>query len=224
MNNQLKLGEVDISAIKFDLRSRDDIPRILLGLQHLYCIPKLREQVFSILRGLVPEEVDLKNGRPGMHMWRIFVLGTLRLDCNWDFDRLHEMVNNHKKIREMLGHGLSDTDYHYSLQTLKDNLSLFTPKVLDKINQVVVSAGHEFLGKKKDEAIQGRCDSFVLETNVHYARDMRLLFQKPAFELEFQVGVKANTIYGNSGICFIGHARLIVPRPKVKPGAKKRIA
>ena len=149
MNNQLKLGEVDISAIKFDLRSRDDIPKLLLGLQHIYCTAELRKQVFAILRELIPQGVDVENGRPGMYLWRIFVLGTLRLDCNWDYDRLQEMANHHKKIREMLGHGLSDAEYHYSLQTLKDNLSLFTPEVLDKINQVVVSAGHAFLGKKK---------------------------------------------------------------------------
>lgn len=175
MNQQLKLGEVDISAIKFDLRSRDDIPKILLGLQHIYCTPQLREQVFGILKKLISPEVDVQNGRPGMHLWRIFVLGTLRLDCNWDYDRLQEMVNHHKKIREMLGHGLSDADYHYSLQTLKDNLSLFTPEVLDKINQVVVSAGHGLIGKKKDDALNGRCDSFVVETNVHYPTDINLL-------------------------------------------------
>ena len=175
IDHQLKIGEVDISAIQFDLRSRDDIPKLLLGLQHIYCTSELRDQVFSILREIIPEGVAIDNGRPGMHLWRIFVLGTLRLDCNWDFDRLREMANNHKKIREMLGHGLSDADYCYSLQTLKDNLSLFTPEVLDRINQVVVSAGHQFLGKKKDEGLTGRCDSFVVETNVHYPTDINLL-------------------------------------------------
>ncbi len=33
---QLKLGEEDIAAIALDLRSRDDIPQLLRGLQHLY--------------------------------------------------------------------------------------------------------------------------------------------------------------------------------------------
>ena len=36
INPQLHLGEADIAAIQFDPRSRDDIPRILRGLQHLY--------------------------------------------------------------------------------------------------------------------------------------------------------------------------------------------
>lgn len=32
---QLQLGEVDISAIEIDHRSRDDIPRLLRGLQFI---------------------------------------------------------------------------------------------------------------------------------------------------------------------------------------------
>ena len=35
-NSQMQIGEVDISQIKFDLKSRDDVPKILKGLQHLY--------------------------------------------------------------------------------------------------------------------------------------------------------------------------------------------
>jgi hypothetical protein len=45
----------------------------------------------------------------------------------------------------MLGHGLVDSDYYYPLQTLKDNVSLFTPEILDRINQVVVKAGHKLI-------------------------------------------------------------------------------
>ncbi|MCU7904084.1 MAG: hypothetical protein KZQ66_20635 [Candidatus Thiodiazotropha sp. (ex Lucinoma aequizonata)] len=32
---QLQIGEQDIGAIRLDLKSRDDIPQILLGLQHI---------------------------------------------------------------------------------------------------------------------------------------------------------------------------------------------
>jgi hypothetical protein len=47
----------------------------------------------------------------------------------------------------MLGHGLFDpAAYHY--QTLKDNVTLFTPELLDKINQIVVDAGHDLVKKK----------------------------------------------------------------------------
>ena len=33
---QLTLGAVDIAEVQFDLRSRDEIPKLLLGLQYIY--------------------------------------------------------------------------------------------------------------------------------------------------------------------------------------------
>ena len=48
-NPQMQIGEVDISQIKFDPKSRDDIPRILRGLQHMYMDLALREKVFQLL-------------------------------------------------------------------------------------------------------------------------------------------------------------------------------
>src|SRR4030067_2543248 len=75
----------------------------------------------------------------------------------------------------MLGHGAQDKEpYHY--QTLKDNVSCFTPELLDKINQRVVNAGHVLVKKKGNEALRGRCDSFVVETDVHYPTDINLLY------------------------------------------------
>ncbi len=113
-------------------------------------------------------------GRPGMMWWKIFVMGTLRLSLNCDYDRLQELVNHHNTIRQMLGHSsFTDDDKVYSLQTLKDNVQLFTPEILDEINQVVVRAG---LKLKKKDCLMGRCDSFVVETNVHYPTDINLLF------------------------------------------------
>ena len=51
---QLQFGEQDISAIKLDPRSRDDIPRILCGLQYIYITPEVRERVFAILAEVLP--------------------------------------------------------------------------------------------------------------------------------------------------------------------------
>ena len=46
---QMLIGEVDISKMKFDLKSRDDIPKILKGLQHLYINEPLRIAIFILL-------------------------------------------------------------------------------------------------------------------------------------------------------------------------------
>jgi hypothetical protein len=160
-NIQMQIGEVDVSKVKFDLKSRDDIPKVLRGLQHLYTTLPLRNRLFALLEEHIAPKVDKRNGRPGMTLWRIFVCGVVRLDLNIDYDRLHELVNHHDTLREMLGHAQFDEErYHY--QTLKDNVSLFTPQLLDKINQRVVESGHVLVKKKADEALRGRCDSFVV--------------------------------------------------------------
>ena len=175
-NPQMQLGKVDISKIKFDLKSRDELPQVLRGLQHIYVTPSIRQEIFTLLEKNISPHVDKMNGRPGMELWKILVLGVVRLDLNWNYDRLHNEVNNHRKIREMLGHSDFFTDdYQYNLQTLKDNVSLLTPELLDEINQVVVRAGHVILKKKENEALHGRCDSFVVETNVHFPTDINLL-------------------------------------------------
>lgn len=146
-NAQMQIGEVDVSQIKFDPRSRDDIPKILRGLQHLYMNVELREQIFALLEKEIAPTVDKRNGRPGMELWKILVCGVLRLDLNADYDRVCELANHHNTIREMLGHGpFNEETYHF--QTLKDNVSLFTPELLDKINQLVVEAGHVLVKKK----------------------------------------------------------------------------
>jgi len=153
---QRSLGEIDIADIKIDVRSRDDIPLILLGLQHIYCTDDLREKVFEIIKDILPTQlvdgqakpVSAELGCPGMNQWTILVLGSLRLCLNADFDRIHELANQHRTLRLMLG--IADWDEKtFSLQTLKDNLRLFTPDILARINQAVVEAGYALLGKKK---------------------------------------------------------------------------
>lgn len=174
-NPQMQLGEVDISQIKFNLKSRDDIPKILRGLQHVYMDVPLREKIFALLESRIAPTVDKGNGRPGLPLWSAFVCGVVRIDLNADYDRLLELVNEHRTLRLVLGHAEFDaTQYHF--QTLKDNVSRFTPELLDEINQVIVDGGHVLVKKKAGEALRGRCDSFVVETNVHFPTDINLLY------------------------------------------------
>ena len=147
-DSQMKLGEVDISKIEFDLRSRDEIPKLLRGLQYIYCNVEIRERIFRILEGIIPEGTNKKTGRPGMELWKILVLGTLRINCNWDYDKLQEIANNHMTLREMLGQDIFNRE-KYPLQTLKDNVSLLTPEILMEISDVIADAGHKLVKKKK---------------------------------------------------------------------------
>jgi len=179
---QMKLGETDIAAIFLDPKSRDDIPQLLRGLQYIYTDVALRERIFAILEEVLPERVgaegkaSTKTGRPGMEQWKILVLGVLRLGLNADYDRIQELANQHNTIRQMLGHSDWMDENRYELQTIKDNISLFTPEILDRINQEVVLAGHQTLKKNTEESLRARCDSFVVETDVHFPTDINLLW------------------------------------------------
>jgi len=146
---QPEIGQSSIGAIEFDLRSRDDIPKILKGLQYIYITNSLRESIFSLLEEKILPGVDKNSGRPGMALWKILVMGVLRLDLNCDYDRLHELVNHHDIVRKMLGHSDFFDKQQYSLQAIKDNVSLLTPEILESINQLIVKAGHDLLNKKK---------------------------------------------------------------------------
>jgi len=173
--SQLQIGQVDIGDMQFDLRSRDEIPKLLIGLQYIFTCPELQQKALDILENVIPQNVDKSKGRPGMDLWNIFVLASLRVNCNWDFDKIHEMANQHHSLRLMLGHGIFD-DYDYSLQAIKDNFSLLTPPILSQIDQLVVQAGHELLSAGETAELQGQCDSFVVKTNVHYPTNNNLLF------------------------------------------------
>jgi len=174
VNRQTQIGEIDISKIEFDPRCRDEIPKLLRGLQYIYCTPELKNAVFDALEASILSKNKQNNGRPGMSLWRIFVLACIKLNCNWDYDKLHNMSNNHRDLRLMLGHGVLDEDYSYPLQTLRDNVSLLNEDALIKINEIVVKHGHRLV-KKKGEKIKAKCDSFVVETDVHYPTDINLL-------------------------------------------------
>ena len=154
-NPQLVLGATPIENISFNPKSRDDIPQILRGLQYIYVNRAVRDSVFSILETHISKDVSFKTGRPGMDLWVLLVLGCLRVGLNCDYDRLHELANEHKTVRAMLGHGGWDDLFIYNLQTLKDNVSLLTPEMLYEINQVVVKAGHQLLKKKKKKSSKG---------------------------------------------------------------------
>jgi hypothetical protein len=202
---QMKLGELAIADIKLDPKSRDDIPQILRGLQHIYTTPELRGAVFAILAEVLPVhqiegktvKADPNNGRPGMTQWQILVLGVLRLGLNADYDRILELANEHKTLRKMLGHSDWAAEKLYNLQTLKDNLRLFTPEILERLNRVIVGAGHKALKKSPEEGIAGRCDSFVVETDVHFPTDINLLLD--AIRKVIEISAELSSTYNLPG-------------------------
>ena len=173
---QFGLGQVPIEKIWLDPKSRDDIPAVLKGLQHIWSEGALREQLLALLDEHVQPEVDRTVGRPGMSLWQILVFGVLKQGLGCDFDRLQDLANHHAKVRAFLGHSDFGDETRYECQTIQDNVSLLTPELLSAVGRLVVESGHKVAKKKPGEPLRGRCDSFVVETDVHYPTDVNLLW------------------------------------------------
>ena len=110
-----------------------------------------------------------------MDSWSIFVLATLKQELGCDFDRLTFLVNHMDIVRQMLGFdNKMGGRVIFRRQTIIDNVSKLTPELLDEVNQVVVACGLQEVGAA--EELHTRADSFVVETNVHWPTDVRLLW------------------------------------------------
>ena len=178
---QLSLGVIPIQEVDFDKRSRHELPDILRGLQHIFVNPDLNKVVFDLLDSAINSGKN-PTGRPGMTLWEILVLGSVRLALNKDYDELLDLCNNHQKLREILGVGTSDFKSHkkYALNTIKDNVRLLSCDLIDSINLEVVKAGHRIVkknevqnGKSTDKlSLMVRGDSYVLESNIHFPVDI----------------------------------------------------
>ena len=176
ISEQPFLGSTDIGAIELDAKSRDDIPALLIGLQAIYMNEETRTELFRLLDAHILPGRRRTTGRPGMDLWRILVMGVLKQGLRCDFDRLREIVNRHADVQAFLGHDVWFDPCRYELQNIRDNVALLTPELLGKVNDLVAASGQEILGKKKPGAMSvGRCDSFVVETDVHYPTDVNLL-------------------------------------------------
>ncbi len=138
-----ELGDIDIAGIDLGRKCRDDMPALLIGLQHLYCDKDLRSQLFALLEEHLAPDVSHDHGRPGMNLWQILVMGVVMQGLNCDFDRLHDLVNEHNTLRKFLGHADIWDRRQYSYQSVVDNVNLLTPELLAEVGKLVVGSGHK---------------------------------------------------------------------------------
>ncbi len=172
---QYELGVPPIEQLEIPTKSRDELPPVLRALQFIYTTPELNQKVFEVLEAQVIGEKK-QTGRTGMTLWEILVLATIRLARDTDYDELHYIGNSDMHIRGLLGvNKFVKNGKEYSLQSIKDNIGLIDDETLDKINDLVVEAGHQLV-KKKDEKLEVKVDSYVLESTVHFPTDINLLF------------------------------------------------
>jgi IS5 family transposase len=166
-----RLDRCNVADVEFDLESRDEIVPILKALQHVCLTPSLRDAVLDRVAGDVFQDVRDDIGREGMDLWHLLVLGTLRLGCNFDYDRLADLATNHRTVRGVMGLGEWDGT-RFTWRRVRDNVCLLSPETISRISDLIVAAGEEL---SPGASHRVRADSFVVETNIHYPTESRLI-------------------------------------------------
>ena len=147
---QLALGQTPIERVRIPLKSRDELPPILAGLQWIFQTPEMNEQVFALLESKVIAGKKAA-GRPGLDLWQILVLGVVRLGLDCDYDRLEDLANHHTLLRQILGvspvPAADEKPFHY--KTLSENVCHLDEELLAQINAIVAQAGRAVFKKKR---------------------------------------------------------------------------
>src|SRR2546423_6797098 len=95
---QLALGQIPIERVHIPLKSRDELPPVLAGLQWIFQTPEISEEIFALLESKVVAGKKA-TGRPGLALWQNLVLGVVRLGLGCDYDRLEGLAHYHTLLR-----------------------------------------------------------------------------------------------------------------------------
>ena len=178
---QPDLEIIPIEKIRLPLKSRDELPPILAGLQWIWTHSELKAAILALLEKKILAGKKA-TGRTGMDLWQILVLGLVRLGLDADWDRLEPVANYDSLVRQMLGvpaHPWGRDAKTFARQTLRDNVALLDEPLLKEINARVAAAGREVFSKKGGAplaALEIKVDTCVLETDVHFPTDLNLLW------------------------------------------------
>ena len=108
----------------------------------------MRSRLFVLLEEHLAPNVRHDLGRPGINLWQILVMDVVMQELNCDFDRLHDLVNEHHTLRQFFGHADIWDKKKYSYQSVVDNVSLLTPELLAEVGKLFVGSGHKVAKKK----------------------------------------------------------------------------
>jgi IS5 family transposase len=169
---QQRLDCDSVGNVRLNLQCRDEIVPILRALQHIYSQPERRDDILQAIARDVNRTSSRKRGRLGLYYWQILVLAAVRLGCNLDYDKLQDLAEQHRALRQIMGIGDWEEHTTFDWRRIRDNLTKIRPETLHRINHLVVAAGHE-LAPEAAETV--RADSFVVPTNIHYPTESSLI-------------------------------------------------
>ena len=131
MDRQLRIGCTPILEVELNVNCRDEIVPILASLQHLYAQPKLRDEILRAVAADVNGNTSRRRGRQGMDYWPILVLGAVRLGCNLNYDKLQDLSEQHRALRQIMG--ISDLEEpRFDWRRIRDNVTLIRPQTLER--------------------------------------------------------------------------------------------
>ena len=171
-STQLRLDSPPIDQVELNFECRDSIVPVLRSLQHVYSKPDMTEKIMQLISRDINGETSAKRGREGMDYWQILVLAGVRLGCDYTYDQIHDLAENHIKLRAIMGLGSWDVKTEFKWRTIRDNVCRLSPQTIDEISRLFVAAGHEI---DPDAIKRLRADSFVMETNIHYPTESSLI-------------------------------------------------
>ena len=170
---QLRLDVSPVAQVPVNLQCRDEIVPILFALQHVFSVPELRKQILDLIAADLHQDSRHDVGRPGFDHWQVAVLAAVRMGCNLDYDKLQDLAEQHRALRQIMGIGDWDEKTDFNWRRIRDNVCLLQPGTIERISHLIVAAGHRL----DPEAVKKvRVDSFVVETNIHYPTESSLIF------------------------------------------------
>jgi hypothetical protein len=161
-----------ISNVRLNLGCRHEVIPILAALKHIYAQPKLRDEILQAVAHDVDHDSSSERGCEGMDYWPIMVPVSVRLGCNFNYDRLQDLAEQHGALRQMMGIGEWDKATDFNWRTIRNNLALLRPETLERINHAIVAEGHRLVPEAA-ETVRG--DPSVAGTNIHYPTESSLI-------------------------------------------------
>ena len=172
ISEQTRLDSQAIPNVRLNLNCRDEIVPILAGLQHIYSQPQLRDEILNLVARDVNEDSRNDRGREGLNYWHITVLASVRLGCDLDYDKLQDLAEQHRALRQIMGIGDWQECIDFNARRIGDNIRLLKSQTVEAISHRIVDEAYRMV---PDAVKKQRVDSFVVETDIHYPTESSLI-------------------------------------------------
>lgn len=171
-SRQRRLDCPAIGDVPLNLECRCEIIPILKALQHIYSCGEVWRRLLDRIALDINRNSRSDRGREGLDYWQVLVLAAVRLGCNFTYDELQDLAEQHRTLRQTMGLGDWEKEVSFDWRRIHGNVTLLSDETLTAISQALVAEGHRL----EPEAVKRvRGDSFVVETNIHWPTESSLI-------------------------------------------------